>query len=382
MSESASDDPLPAFMFLSWLAFLIPAAYMSVHGPDILADGILLVVDLFGQPAAWHATLVALVQDVSGALLILISAVLFSGYLLFGFAPSAVGSRTGTYLGAFAVCTLSGLIFPFAAWLWEGAWQTRMEAGLFPWLAWVLYLRRSMDLDRVLRRPFVLFFRRFDSFADLSILPSLLRLTPSGVPVVMLVSGTENEIGYWDPVKLMTYGLRATVPLGGRPVFLRGGGDWEGVMESLVDRSTVIVLDQTEKSDAMTREFEAVRQGSRPLILLTEASDASGGEPIRRDVGNDIEIAYRRGTLTLPAILVVLILAMTIYGAELPRQLGEKAADGDLWGGLFGAAIMLGFVAVVSGGLFLRRSLVRQVRRELADALRVRLAPSTQGDDP
>ena len=84
----------------------------------------------------------------------------------------------------------------------------------------------------------------------------------------------------------------------------------------------------------------------------------------------------------MPATLVVLILAMTIYGAELPRQLREKAAEGELWGGLFGAAIMLGFVSVVSGRLLLRRSLVRQVRRGLADALRVRLAPSTQWDDP
>ena len=381
MTKSASDDPLPAFIILSWLAFLIPAAYVSVHGPDILADGILLVADLFGRPLLWHTTLLEVVRDVSAVLLVLISAALFSGYLLFGFAPPAVGSRAGTYVGAFAFCTLSGLIFPFAAWVWGGAWHSRMEAGLFPLLAWVLYVLRTVDSDRVLRRPFVLFFRRFDSFADLSILPSLLRLTPSGVPVVVLVSGTENEVGYWDPVKLMTFGLRATLPLGGRPVFLRGGENWERVMESLVDHSTVVVLDQTEKSDAMTTESEAVRHRGRPLILLTEASGASDTRTIRSDIGDDIEIAYRRGSLALPAIMVVLILAMTIYGAELPRQLREKAAEGDLWGGLFGAAIMLGFVSVVAGGLLLRRSLTRPVRRELADALRERLVPSTQGND-
>ena len=382
MSLSDSDDPLPAYIFASWLAFLIPAAYISVHGPDILVDGLLRLTYLLGPPFLMDDTLVLLVRRVSSILLVLTNAVLFSGYLLYSFAPPAEGSRAGTYVVAFAVCTFCALLFPFSAWVWGGVWETRMTAGLFTWLAWLQYVRRSADLDGALRRPFVLFFRRFDSFADLSILPSLLRLSPSGAPVVMLVSGTENEIGYWDPFKLMTYGLRAAVPWGGRPVFLNGGTNWEDVMKSLVDRSALVVLDQTEKSDAMNKEIQTVMQAGRPTILLSEASERSSGDSVGDGDGSDIEIAYRRGrgALAVRAALLALIVATTIYLVELPRQLQEKAAMGEFWSGLFGAAIMLGFVSAIFGGLLLRRSLTARSSRELTETIRMRLADSTQGD--
>ena len=81
MSLSDSDDPLPAYIFASWLAFLIPAAYISVHGPDILVDGLLRLTYLLGPPFLMDDTLVLLVRRVSSILLVLTNAVLFSGYL-------------------------------------------------------------------------------------------------------------------------------------------------------------------------------------------------------------------------------------------------------------------------------------------------------------
>ena len=378
VAASDEDDPIPAYIFASWLSFLIPASYACVHGPDVVADGFLSVAALLGWPLPMDATLVIFVQNVSGIFLVITSGVLFSGYLLFTFAPPAKASRALTYVAAFATCTLCALLFPFSAWVWGGVWEKRMAAGLFTWVAWLLYFWRCVGSGRALRRHYVLFFRRFDSFADLSILPSLLRLTPRGVPVVMLVSGDENEIGYWDPFKLMTYGVHANISWGGRPLFLRGGQHWERVMESLVDRSAVVVLDQTETSDAMNKEIDAVTQAGRPLILLVEADKPPDRESDKRTGGGNIEIAYHRDrrAFALRAALVVLIVAITVYLVELPSQLQEKAAQGRLWGGFFGAAIMLGFVAAVSGGLLLRRGLSRRFRRDFAEALRSHLDDS------
>jgi hypothetical protein len=382
MSWSTNDDPLPAYMFASWLSFLIPAAYISVHGPDILADGLLRFAYLLGWPLLADDTIVVLVRWVSAILFVFTNAVLFSGYLLFSFAPPAEGLRLGTYVWALATCAFCALLFPFSAWVWGGVWETRMGASSFTLLAWLLYVWRSEDSDRALRQPFVLFFRRFDSLADLSILPTLLSLSPRGVPVVMLVSGTENEVGYWDPLKLMTYGLRATVPWGGRPIFLRGGRNWESAMRSLVDRSAVVVLDRTEKSDALKKEIQTVTQAGRPLILLTEKSNPSYGDSIGDGGVGDIEIAYQRakGALAVRAALLILILAITIYGVELPRQIQEKAAEGELWSGLFGAAIMLGFVSALFGGLLLRLGLTARVSRELSEIIRRHLTNVTRRD--
>ena len=138
-----NEDPLPAFMLASWLAFLIPAAYACVHGPDLLADVFVRLADLSGQPVSAEGVFV--VRAAGSVLLGLASAVLFSGYLLYTFAPPAIGSSAATCFGALGACVVSACLFPFAAWIWGGVWETRVGAGLFTGLAWLLYLRRAAD---------------------------------------------------------------------------------------------------------------------------------------------------------------------------------------------------------------------------------------------
>ena len=358
------DDPLPAYIFASWLAFLVPAAYLCVHGPDAIAYGLYWLGHAIDQPLSLGDGFVVAVS----AALVLLCAILFSGYLLFTFVPPAEGSPGWTVIGALLASGVSALIFPFNAWVWGGAWEARMAVGVFPFFGWLLYAVRIVRIEAALRRPYVLFFRRFDSFADLSILPALMRLTPRRTPVAMLVSGNENEIGYWDPVRLMAYGLHANLPWGGRPVFLRGGEHWERAMQSLLDRASVVVFDQTEKSEAMTKEATAVAAAGRPLILLaenaTEKTD-NAGSPLE-------EIPYHRDryALWLRIAAVIAIVAFAAWLVELPQQLRDKAAQDDLLGGLFGAAIMLFFYSAIAGGLLLRKGLSRKARRQTARALR------------
>ena len=359
------DDPLPAYIFASWLVFLIPAAYLCVHGADTIAAVLNWLAFAIDRPLP--PTGEKFVVTVS-AVLVVFCAVLYSGYLLFTFVPPAEGSPVLTLFGALIACAVSMLVFPFSAWVWGGVWETRMVAGVFPLLGWMLYTICVLRTEAALKRPYVLFFRRFDSFADLSILPALLRLTPRRTPVAMLVSGDENEIGYWDPVRLMAYGLHANLPWGGRPVFLRGGEHWERAMQSLLDRSSVVVFDQTEKSEAMTKEARAVAAAGLPLILLAEnaterADNASG--PVE-------EIPYQRDryALALRIAAVVAIVGFAAWLVELPQQISDKAAQGELIGGLFGAAVMLFFYSAIAGGLLLRKGLSPDARRRTARALR------------
>lgn len=368
------DDPLPAYMFASWLSFLIPAAYLCVHGPDAIAallNWLALTIDRPLLPTG-EVFVVAV-----SAVLVVFCAVLYTGYLLFTFVPPAEGSPVLTLFGALIASIISMLIFPFSAWVWGGVWESRIAAGVFPLLGWTLYAICVLRTEAALKRPYVLFFRRFDSFADLSILPALLRLTPRRTPVAMLVSGEENEIVYWDPIRLMAYGLHANLPWGGRPVFLRGGEHWERAMQSLLDRSSVVVFDQTEKSEAMTKEAKAVAAAGRPLILLaenaTEKAD-NAGSPVE-------EIPYHRDrkALVLRIAAVAAIVVVAAWLVELPQQIRDKAAEGELIGGLFGAAIMLFFYAAIAGGLLLRKGLSREARRQTAKALRTFLSGAADG---
>ena len=344
-----------------------------MHSPDAISHGITSLALALGVPVHPEGSVVAFFRGLTVATTFVIGAILFSGYLLFGFAPPANGQRITTYIFALITCVLCSLVYPFSAWVWGGVWVSNMANGLFLVSGWVLYVIHCARIDSALAKRYVLFFRRFDSFSDLSILPSLLRLSPRRVPVVMLVSGNENEIGYWDPVKLMSFGLHTNLPWGGRPIFLRGGQLWESAMKSLVARAGVVILDQTEKSDAMMKELNTVAKSDRPLILISETADVNDHESVALGAARATPIYYHRDRrqLAVRAALVLAIVALVAFLTDLPGQILAKREQGELWGGLFGAAVMLGFVAAITGGLLLRRGLSRDTRKRIAEAIRV-----------
>jgi len=359
-------------MFASWLSFLIPAAWISVHAPGAVATGAFELAIALDEPRLLSPSVLAFLQGLTVVTIFLTNAILFSGYLIFSFAPRAEGSRTSSYVLALVTCGVCMLIYPFSAWVWGGVWKSNMASGLFLLLAWFLYIVHCARIDGALAGRYVLFFRRFDSFADLSILPTLLRLTPRRTPLVMLVSGTENEIGYWDPVKLMSYGLHSNLPWGGRPVFLRGGEGWESVMKKLVSQAGIIVVDRTEKSEAMTKEMRTVAKSGRPAIVIAEKADereADRGVPEGDQV---VPVNYERGRgqFVFRLGLVLAIVVAVALLVDLPGQIQEKYEQGELLAGLFGAAIMLGFVTAISGGLLLRRGLSRGARGKIAAAMK------------
>ncbi len=365
-------------MFASWLAFLIPAAYLSVHAPEAVARAMELALASMGL--APSASIVTAISYFVSGILFMLSAVLFSGYLSFGFAPQFNRSGVPMYLLALGTCGLCFLIYPFSAWVWGGPWRTHIPAGLYLLAAWLMYVLGAVRAKAGLDGRYVLFLRRFDSFADLSILPNLLRMTPRGVPVATLVSGTENEIGYWDPGKLMAYGLHNTGLFGGRPVFQRGSGDWEELVAKLLANATVVVMDLSDVSDAISKEMTRVAKAGKPAIVIAEGElpkDLKGLQQVQA-----LRMAYRRDARDL-AIRLAIVLAIVIAVAilvDLPAQIAAKYTDGKLWEGLFGAAIMLAVVASLAGGLLLRKGLSRQAKLDLRKAIGDPLRDATAGN--
>ncbi|MEM7217059.1 MAG: hypothetical protein AAF515_01750 [Pseudomonadota bacterium] len=369
-----TDDPLPAYLIGSWLVFLVPTAYISVHGPDAVEQAAATLWLYVDQPPPAESVL-QFVRGVSTVSVFVLFAVLFSGYLLYSFPLPARSSRVPTYVLALATCALCFLLYPFSAWVWGGVWRFNWPNGLFVFFAWLLYLFSTTTTRIRMNKGYVLFLRRFDSFADLSVLPHLLRLTPRGLPIATLVSSMENETGYWDPLKLTTYGLHATGWYGGRPAFIRGGANWESTVSDLVARASAIVLDKSDVSAAIAKELRTVARSDRPVILIAE-SDADAPSTDTSGV-QGTEIVYRRDRrhLFVRSLMVLLIVIAMAALVDLPDQIRDKHLEGVLWEGLVGGAIMLALVAALAGGLLLRKGLSASTQRELRAALLAAIGP-------
>jgi hypothetical protein len=363
MDESENSNV--AYLVFSWVFFVIVSAKLVVGIPYHLSDS--------GSSMAIYIA--------SSTILGLLFAIAFSGYLLRLFPLQALGSPAAAYLWSFVACSVSGMIFPFAAWVWEGKWRLGLQNGLFLWFAWFLYLWWNTARERNLRRPFVLFLRRFGSFADLSVMLSVLRKAPCGYPVVMLVGENDPDVGVWDPISLVSFGFRAIIPLAGRPLFLNGGKRWKEVFESLAYRSAAVVLDATdlEESEHLRWELQSIAQCKSAvsvILLFNEEVETRHPPLIPQGLKNRaITIQYGRGRLFLARGLgfTVATVAIVGYRVDILQQLSDAAAQGKLAGAIFGAFVMLGGLSLFLLFLTLRRGLSQRSRRDIADAFHAAL---------
>ena len=83
-------------------------------------------------------------------------------------------------------------------------------------------LLRHRKPRRLLDRPFVLFLRRFSTFADRAVIAMVLRQAPSGMPVVFLTP-TRSQPGDWDPFVVGFAGMKLWHPFRSVPIVLRDG---------------------------------------------------------------------------------------------------------------------------------------------------------------
>lgn len=166
-------------------------------------------------------------------------------------------------------------------------WMTYLVAGLsvilhgriagsvllfvLSWHSRMLILSRArQDIGK----GFVLFLRRFNSFADKSIIDSLLKCVPRGWPALFLVS-PKDAAATWDPYVVGLAGLTFTRPLENTPQILSAPLDnWKNIMLTLITESKCIVIDATERSESMDYELNSIIDAGqqKKTVLLIDAS--------------------------------------------------------------------------------------------------------------
>jgi hypothetical protein len=106
-----------------------------------------------------------------------------------------------------------------------------------------------------LERPFVLFLRRFSTFADRTVVALILRQATDGVPVLFLTP-TRSRPKDWDPFLVGFAGLKLLHPLHSVPMVLRArDDDWQRAANELIDRAQTTLVDISEGSAALGTEL-------------------------------------------------------------------------------------------------------------------------------
>ncbi len=100
-------------------------------------------------------------------------------------------------------------------------------------------VRRHTASDRFLDYPFILFLRRFSSFGDLSVVIPILRGSPNGIPVVLLIE-VNQEV---DPLVIGFEGFKFFHPFKSMPLFVKAKHfEWEALVATLIERAGCILL--------------------------------------------------------------------------------------------------------------------------------------------
>jgi hypothetical protein len=183
--------------------------------------------------------------------------------------PARVGWRGYARGSVAGLITVSVLIF--ACWLLfqlanpnePGAAPLRLLlwlATLAPPLVWAIGVlvplwRRYLHAETVLTRPYILFLRRFSTFADRAIVTLVLRAARSDTPVVFLTA-TRSQAGDWNPFVVGFAGFKVRHPIRSMPLVLQvADAEWPAAAAHLIEHATLIVIDISESSDAMTVEM-------------------------------------------------------------------------------------------------------------------------------
>lgn len=196
-------------------------------------------------------------------------------------------------------------------------------------MALILVALRSTfyDRHRLQHNKYLLFLRSFDSFADFSTVSAIIRAAPRGVPVVMLVRPGARS-ATWDPLVLGFTRLFSILSLRESPIFMRARHDeWEQAVQKLAYSSLCIVLDITDPTESIRKEFDIVSDGFQHKTLFVQnannAPESKESLIPELQIPNDSAlVAYEKNLsagldrLTFAGILG----AMVVYGAMLEDQ--------------------------------------------------------------
>jgi hypothetical protein len=236
---------------------------------------------LFGWARRRQVAIIAVALCVALGFLILAG-------LLFASLRPADSNQTG-YLGLAAILWATGAVYPL--------------------------LLRHRRPRAFLDRPFVLFLRRFSTFADRTVIALVLRQAKAGVPVVFLTP-THSRPKDWDPFVVGFAGLKLLHPMRSVPMVLRARDeDWQRAAQELIGRAQTVLVDASEGSAALGIEAEMIEKAGRwpDTVCLRHISpgDESGqGSPAFRNArcisySKSWTRALPRLALTLPIFFLI-----------------------------------------------------------------------------
>jgi len=147
-------------------------------------------------------------------------------------------------------------------------------SALFWWFGFAIPLfQRHWTPHKPLEKPFVLFLRRFSTYADRSVNNALLKVTPAGKPVAFLTA-TQSRAKDWNPFQVGFSGIKLRRPFQSMPIILRSTNEnWKKAAAELIRKSEKIVMDLSEGSGAIQTEIDMIEQAGRwpdTIILMTE----------------------------------------------------------------------------------------------------------------
>jgi len=238
-----------------------------------------------------------------------------------------------------------------------------------------------------LYRPFVLFLRRFSTFADRTVVALILRQSRAGVPVVFLTP-THSRPRDWDPFLVGFAGLRLLHPLRSVPMVLRArDDDWQPVADELIDRAQTILVDISEGSAALGTEAEMIdkaRRWSHTVCLRNTACSPGSAQGLLDAFGNarciDYSKSWRRAlpklaiSLAIVLLTAVLIAGFTVFGGSMLLfiALSKIRVSSEVSNTIFELILGLVFVvvALMSYSIFWRPAVSRGAKIELSRVLR------------
>ena len=130
---------------------------------------------------------------------------------------------------------------------------------------------------RLIKGPFVLFLRRFSSFADRSLVVDMIKSMPRDVRLVFIASRADHARN-WDPFVWALGGLRLFRPFKNLPIQIRTSDEaWIENVGELVRRARAIVVDLSARSPSIEVEQRLIdEKGARERVLvLAEERDAT-----------------------------------------------------------------------------------------------------------
>ena len=220
-----------------------------------------------------------------------------------------------------------------------------------------------------LDRPFVLFLRRFSTFADRAVVALVLKQAPSGIPVVFLAPRLSRPRD-WDPFLVGFAGFKILNPWKSLPIVLRASDDdWQPAAEELIRRAQKIVVDTSETSSAIRIEGEMIANTGRwsDTVCLRLLRDNVGpGEDLFGNSGVRV-IDYRKNWVrALPKLALGLaIVLLTTFLLSIPMSVLTL-----VFGRPLASIFLLFAVTSVYYSIFVRPTINREAKLSLRKMLR------------